>query len=75
MGFPGGPVVENPPGNAGDMGSISGPGGFQATQPRGHNYWACGLGLCSTTRGATPRCNQRRPVHSNEDPAQPKINK
>ena len=25
--FPGGPVVENPHGNAGDMGSISGQGG------------------------------------------------
>ena len=37
MGFPGGPVVENPPANAGDMGSIPGPGRFQATQPTGHN--------------------------------------
>ena len=26
MGFPGGAVVENPPANAGDMGSIPGPG-------------------------------------------------
>ena len=26
-GFPGGPVVKNPPANAGNMGSISGPGG------------------------------------------------
>ena len=25
-GFPGGPVVENPPANAGDIGSIPGPG-------------------------------------------------
>ena len=37
MGFPGGPVVENPPANAGDMGSVPGPGRFQATQPIGHN--------------------------------------
>ena len=27
MGFPGGSVVKNPPANAGDMGSIPGPGG------------------------------------------------
>ena len=26
--FPGGPVVKNPPANAGDMGSISGPERF-----------------------------------------------
>ena len=26
LGFPGGAVVKNPPANAGDMGSISGPG-------------------------------------------------
>ena len=26
--FPGGPVVKNPPSNAGDMGSIPGPGRF-----------------------------------------------
>ena len=26
--FPGGPVVENPPANAGDTGSIPGPGRF-----------------------------------------------
>ena len=28
MGFLGGPVVKNPPANAGDMGSIPGPGRF-----------------------------------------------
>ena len=28
MGIPGGPVVGNSPGSAGDMGSISGSGGF-----------------------------------------------
>ena len=27
MGFPGGSVVRTPPANAGDMGSIPGPGG------------------------------------------------
>ena len=26
--FPGGPVVESPPANAGDMGLLLGPGGF-----------------------------------------------
>ena len=28
MDFPGGPVIKNPPANAGDMGSIPGPGNF-----------------------------------------------
>ena len=27
LGFPGGPVVKNPPANAGDMGSVPGLGG------------------------------------------------
>ena len=38
--FPGGPVVRSLPANAGDMGSIPGPGGFmclKATKPISHN--------------------------------------
>ena len=35
MDFPGGPVVKNPPANAGDTGSIS-----SSTEPMRHNYWA-----------------------------------
>ena len=30
--FPGGPVVKNPPANAGDMGSVSGPERFHMLQ-------------------------------------------
>ena len=40
MGFPGGAVVENPPANAGDMGSIPGPGIPHATEQ---------LSPCTTT--------------------------
>ena len=32
LGFPGGPVVKNPPANAGDTGSIPGPGGSQTAK-------------------------------------------
>ena len=32
--FPGGAVVENPPANAGDMGSIPGPGGSHMSQSK-----------------------------------------
>ena len=34
LGFPGGPVVESPPANAGDTGSISGP--ERSYMPQGH---------------------------------------
>ena len=40
-GFPGGPVVENPPANAGDMGSIPDPGRFHTSQDN--------LSPCNTT--------------------------
>ena len=39
--FPGGPVVKNPPANAGDMDLIPSPGNstcHEATKPVGHNY-------------------------------------
>ena len=38
MDFPGGPVVKNPPANAGDTGSVS-----SSTEPTRHNYWARAL--------------------------------
>ena len=40
-GFPGGPVVKNPPANEGDTGSIPGPGRshmLQGTEPVYHKY-------------------------------------
>ena len=45
-GFPGGSVVKNPPGNAGDTGSIPDLGRSHkqwTTKPRHHNYRACAL--------------------------------
>ena len=112
QGFPGGSVVRGLPTNAGDMGSISGPGGSHMPQSGWlvcHNYlslWsrACVpqlLSSCTTTTEAcTPKAHapqQEKPPqweacapwlesgphspqlekspHSNEDPAQPKINK
>ena len=56
MGFPGGAVVENPPANAGDMGSSPGLG--RSHMPRSN--WACEpqllslcvWSLCSATREA-----------------------
>ena len=72
----------NPPANAGDMGSIPGPGRFhmpwssQARTPQPPS-------LCAATpeargpegRVAPAHGNWRKPEHSHEDPAQPKINK
>ena len=43
MDFPGGAVVKNPPANAGDMGSIPGPG--RSHMPRSN--WACAPQLLS----------------------------
>ena len=43
-GFPGGPVIENPPARAGHAASAPGPGGScmsQATQPACLSSWAC----------------------------------
>jgi len=47
-GFPGGPVVKNPPANAGDLGLIPGWGAksphvTEATQSGHYNYQACAL--------------------------------
>ena len=56
--FPGGPVVKNPPSNAGDVGSISG----RATKPVHHNYWALkpqleSLHAATTCRNKDPVCH------------------
>ena len=50
--FPDGPVVENAPANAGDIGLIPGPEIYHmpwAAKPVCPNYWS----LCSTTTEAT----------------------
>ena len=50
--FPGGPVVKNPPTNAGDAGSIPGQG---TKIPRAAGQ----LSLCATTREKPVCCNKR----------------
>ena len=71
--FPGGTVGKNLPANAGDTGSIPGPG---------RPHMPCGLRLCAATSEAHclesvlwhkgSHCNEK-PVRSNEDPVQPKM--
>ena len=84
--FPGGAVVENPPANAGDTGSGPGPGGSH--MPRSSWARAPQL-LSLRCRAHVPQllkpvrlepvpCTKRshrneKPMHSNEDAAQPKI--
>ena len=84
--FPGGAMDRNSPARAGDVGSIPGPGRFRTPC----NSGACGPqleSLCSATgetiAARSLRHNEeqsllaaeRRPVPSNEHPAQPLINK
>ena len=60
--FPGGPVVKNPPANAGDMNSIPGPG-------RSHMLWvnlACATQILKPMNLKTVLHNKRS--HHNEKP-------
>ena len=73
MGFPGGPVVKNPPANAGDTGSTPGLGRShipRANKPVRHSYWACALEpvLCNKRS----HCNEK-PSHCNRE--QPPLTK
>ena len=67
-GFPGGPVVKSPPANAGDAGSLPGPGRFHvpwATKPVHHNYWSPqSRALRSATKEASTM--RKKPAHRNE---------
>ena len=47
--FPAGPVTDNPPANAGDVGSTRGPGGSHLLQ----SDWACVQKLLSLCSGAS----------------------
>ena len=50
QGFPGGPVVESLPANAGDTGSSPALGGShmpRSSEALCHNYWACALEAAS----------------------------
>ena len=85
--LPGGPVIKNPPDNAGDMGSILVSGRFHmlcdnddrvpqlldlhALEPVLRNKKS----HCNGTPVHHAHRNQRKPAGSNEDPAQSKINK
>ena len=69
-GFPGGAVVENPPANAGDMGSIlvrEDPTCCGATKLVCHNYWARVPQLLKPMRLEPVLHNERS--HFNEKPA------
>ena len=76
MDFPGGPMVKNLPTNAGDTGSIPGPGRSHTSQsnqarapwqltcalePRSRNYWAHAPRACAPQQ-------EKGPAWSNEDP-------
>jgi len=75
-GFPGGSVVKNPPANAGDMGSIPGPGRSYTlwsnwtlvpqllslcSRPGNHNYRAHVLQLRKAARSRTRALQQEKP--------------
>ena len=56
--FPGGPVAENLPANAGEAGSTpiwEDPTCCGATKPMNHNYWACALQQKSQWEVRTPQ--------------------
>ena len=79
--FPGGPVVENPPASAGDMGSIPGPGRLHMPQGH-HNYWSPVPGAHTSQQSPLTATREqplldapRERLHSNRDPAQPKRKK
>ena len=70
MDISGGPVVENPPANAGNMGPSlvwEDPTRCRAGKPSCHKYWACVLQLLKLTH---PRaCAQQQENHYDEKPA------
>ena len=55
--FPGVTVVKNPPANAGDTGSITGPGRShkpESTKPVPHNYQVCLPKACAPQQESSP---------------------
>ena len=63
--FLGGPAVKSSPANAGDTGSISGPGQLVP--------WATTSGPASQSNKESPSHSQRKPARGNKDPGGPKI--
>ena len=83
MDYPGGPVVKNPPANAGDMGSIPGlgrpcmPWSKQARVPRPLKPMILKPVLCNQRSHGNEKPvhhNWRKSVCHNKDPLQPNIN-
>ena len=66
LGFPDGPVAENPSANAGDTGSISSPGRshmHRATKLKCHSYWSlCALESVLCNKGSH---HDEKPGHHN----------
>ena len=80
MGFPGGPVVKNPPASAGDTGSVPAPGVPHTpwrNSPRATLPSLLVEAHTAQRRAAPALCSDRKPVGGNEDPMQLKeeINK
>ena len=76
--IPGGPVVENLPSSAGDMGLIPGWGlrstCLWVTKPRRCNHWVRSLSIpCPATREAPPTENRESPCASVESQCSQKI--
>ena len=68
---PSGPVVKNPPANAGDMGSIPGPGRFH--MPWGSKARTVTEPVLSSPQVPStlePVIHKRKSTHSNKDPVQ-----
>ena len=62
LGFPGSPVVKNPPANGGDPGSVTGWGRFHmlgSSKARGPQLWACSPRE-KPLQWEAPHCSQRR---------------
>ena len=75
-GFPGGSVVKNPPGNAGDVGSTlirEDPTCCKADKPMSHSYWTCALEAGSLNYWSPPALSSTaREVTTVEDHAPPR---
>ena len=68
------PAVKNSPANAGDTGSIPGPGGSHVPQlPSPKLLSPSSRDYAPQQRGLPTSCISRKSEHSNEDPLQPKI--
>ena len=74
--FSGGPVVKNPPANAGDTGSIPGPGRFH-TLRSSYCSWIAPISMRSPCIAVkhSPRSLQLEKAHSNKPPEPPKKKK